>query len=209
MWACGPSANEVKDIDRLVHPLIDFMIINKPEPRIKQPRYWVFCDHSQYARNKDYWNKYTGTVINPVSIRTRRSKQVLIKHKAGKGFSSNLHDGYHIGRSTTYANMQVAHWMGYDRIYIFGIDMREVKGKLERYGNGRNPDVADNIRKGRFKYEAESYQHAANILKERSRRRFFFCSSYNPWDFVEKYSRLDHKKAVQVILDHANKLAQK
>jgi len=53
MVACGPSILEV-DFDKIKdHPYIDMMSINKPDPRIHPTKYWVFCDNSQYVRNKD------------------------------------------------------------------------------------------------------------------------------------------------------------
>lgn len=208
MVACGPSVNEIKDIKKLQeHQKIDIMIINKPDQRIEKPRFWVFCDFSQYNRNKEYWEKYTGIVLNPLSMKIRKASQVLLKHKHGKGFSLDLTEGYHIGRSTTFANMQAALWMDYDKIYIFGCDMTSVGGSLHRYGV--NPDVKEPLRLQRFKYEAEHYDHAAKILQEELRKRFVFCSSYNPFPFVEKFEKADHKNIVPIILKKADELKNK
>ncbi|KKL53169.1 hypothetical protein LCGC14_2278160, partial [marine sediment metagenome] len=71
MIACGPSVKEAPLELLTNHPLIDFMVINQPygyypnrcpegHKNIWPPKYWVFCDHSQYKRNLDAWNKYKG-----------------------------------------------------------------------------------------------------------------------------------------------------
>ena len=198
MVACGPSILQA-DLGKLRNnPNIDIMCINKPDKRVWPSKYWVFCDTSQHRRNSDLWGGYTGTPINSSAVRVRHPNQILVKNKGGKGFSKDLLQGYYIGRSTTYANMQVALYMGYDAIYIFGCDMCEVDGVLHFYG--QNPDVPEENRKKRFALEAEYYTYAANQLSEQDRSRFTFCSSYNPWPFVERFKRLDQKIAVDRIL---------
>lgn len=208
MIACGPSVLEaplelLKDKDK-----IDFMVLNKPygfdnigkeeHSFIWPSKYWSFCDQSQYNRNQKAWDTYQGIIINSPGVRQRKNNQIMIKNLPGNGFSKNIIKGYHIGRSTTYANMQVAYWMNYDRIYIFGLDMTDVNGKLHSYGV--NPDVSPKNRKARFKNEAEFYGQATNILNKQELSKFIICSSYNPWDFMKKFRRLDQKKAPQIIL---------
>ena len=203
--ACGPSILEA-DLEKLKNqPEIDLMCINKPEARLWPTPYWMFCDQSQFARNKDIWEKYSGQVINASSVRARHRRQILIKSISGRGFSRDLGKGFYIGRSSTYAAMQVALWMNYSKIYIFGVDMCAVDGKLHFYG--KNPDVNDANRIQRFDREAESYLYAAtDVLKPEERDRFVFCSSYNKYKFVDYYQRLHQKKAVDIILEEALKL---
>jgi len=198
--ACGPSILQA-EIGRLKnHPLIDTMSINKPDKRVWPSTYWVFCDYSQYNRNREIWDPYRGTILNPSSMRARHPNQILIKNLGGKGFSKNLLKGYHIGRSTTFANMQTALWMNYDKIYIFGCDMTDVNGRMHYYG--QNPDVEDANRMKRFGTEAEYYMHAADTMTEVERAKFVFCSSYNKWPFVKKFQQLDQTKAVDHILSN-------
>ena len=209
MVACGPSIKEVQ-LDLLTrHPQIDFMVINKawgydksicPEGHgnIWPPKFWVFCDHSQYTRNKGAWESYKGTIINSAAIRSRKQNQIIIRHRGGKGFSRDILKGYHIGRSTTYANMQVAFYMNYDKIYIFGLDMCQVGDDLHSYG--KNPDVSDNNRMSRFQAEAEHYSFAATKLNADERSKFTICSSYNPYPFADQFGRMDHKEAPKMIL---------
>lgn len=201
--ACGPSVNEL-EIEKLNNqPKIDVMCINKPNPRVWPSRWWGLCDHSQYTRNQSTWEGYKGTVISATSVRARHRDQVVIRNLVGSNFSKDLLKGYYIGRSSTYANMQVALWMGYDKIYILGCDMSAVNGQLHCYGN--NPDVAPNTRIERFKTEADSYTWAGKNLPEEERRKFVFCSNYNQFPFIKSFESLDHTVAIQTILDRANK----
>lgn len=199
--ANGPSVNEVA-VDELNNkPNIDIMCVNKPNQKVWPTKYWSFCDQSQYSRNAGAWDSYNGTVINATAVRARRSNQVLIKNISGTGFSKDMTRGYYIGRSTTYASMQLALWMNYDKVYIFGCDMCAVNGKLHSYG--KNPDVSDEHRLERFKQEAESYTYAAQNLSGEERQRFVFCSNYNKFKFLDSFPRMDHLQAVQLILESA------
>lgn len=208
MVACGPSVDEV-DFDPIKdHPMVDIMLINKPYSSLHPAKYWVFCDQSQYLRNKDIFDNYRGTIINAWSVRARHQNQIMVKNRPGRGFSRDLLQGYHIGRSTTYANMQTALWMNYDKIYIFGCDMDpkgvEKFGKLHHYGT--NPDVDPKIRAKRFEAEAGHYANAAKILSPTEKAKFVFCSSHNPWPFVNEFNKLDHQQAVKTILLKAETL---
>ncbi|MEM3000642.1 MAG: hypothetical protein QXP41_00420 [Candidatus Nitrosocaldus sp.] len=204
MVACGPSILEAQ-IERLNgHKNIDIMCINKPDKRVWPSKYWAFCDQSQYNRNKDLWDSYNGTIINASSVRARHNNQILIKNLPARGFSRDLVKGYYIGRSSTYANLQVAMWMNYDKIYIFGLDMCAVDGKLHYYG--KNPDVTDEQRIERFSREADNYMFAAKeVLTPDERNRIILCSSYNKFPFTEMFPRLHQKDAVDVILMENNK----
>tara|TARA_R100001244_G_scaffold25113_2_gene25482 strand:+ start:130440 stop:131333 length:894 start_codon:yes stop_codon:yes gene_type:complete len=209
MVACGPSILEV-DLPKLhQHALVDFMSINKPDPRLHPTKYWAFCDQSQFARNQEIFKQYTGTVINAWSVRARHQNQVLVRNKSGKGFSKDLLKGYFIGRSTTFANMQTAFWMNYDKIFIFGCDMCKPPGSDKLHFYGRNQDVDPKIRETRFKKEAEFYLAGAKAMTAQERQKFVFCSSYNPWPFMEYFKTLDHKTAVEEIIKMADEKSQK
>jgi hypothetical protein len=145
-------------------------------------------------------------IINSRAVKASHPNQLKIKNISGKGFSLDMLKGYHIGRSSTFAAMQVALWMDYEKIYIFGCDMCKVE--IEKDGSkqsllhsyGQNPDVPEEVRIRRFKEEARYYHYAAKILREQDRKRFIFCSSYNKWPFVRRFASLDHKEAVPAIL---------
>lgn len=199
--ANGPSVNEIP-IEKLGGiNNIDIMCINKPNQKVWPTKFWSFCDQSQYQRNTGVWEQYTGTVINATAVRARHRRQVLIKNLNGTGFSKDLTKGYYIGRSSTYAGMQIAMWMNYDKVFIFGCDMSAVNGKLHFYG--QNPDVKDDHRIERFKQEGESFLWAANNLNEAERERFVFCSNYNKFKFTDYFAKLDHLTAIESIMGMA------
>lgn len=199
--ANGPSVNEIP-IEQLNNVAnIDMMCINKPNKKVWPTKFWSFCDQSQYTRNQADWDMYQGTIITATAVRARHKRQVLIKNVSGTGFSKDLVHGYYIGRSSTYAGMQLALWMNYDKVYIFGCDMSAVNGKLHFYG--QNPDVNNENRIERFKQEGESFMYAAQNLNAEERQKFVFCSNYNKFKFIEYFPKLDHLTAIQSILETA------
>lgn len=203
MVACGPSVLEI-DLEPLKNLRnVDMMTINKPLKSIWPTKYWAFCDHSQYLRNKQTFDHYNGTLFNSTAVRARRDNQIIINVKHGSGVTRNIHEGYIIGRSSVYANLQLAIWMNYDKIFVFGVDMCAVNGKLHHYGV--NPDVAENKRKERFKAEAQHYNRMGEVLPAHIKTKIYFCSSYLKWPFTQNFSSLDHKKAVNFILNNLNK----
>lgn len=198
----GPSVLNV-DLQRLKgHPEIDIMSINKPDDRVWPTKYWLFCDRSQHKRNIEKWNNYNGILINTPSIPVKSNTVHVANLTNRAGFSRNLVDGFFLGKSSVFCSMQVAKWMNYDHIYIFGCDMNtvNVNGKEMLHFYGSNPDVVQANRIKRFAEEAKSYDHAASVLSDSERERYTFCSSHNKFAFVNKFNRLDEKEAVDIIL---------
>jgi len=201
--ACGPSIKEValNRLKGLSH--VDVLSINKPDDRVWPTKYWVFCDKSQYNRNKKLFESYRGLIINPYSIKARSHDQVLLRTRSGKGWSRDLLSGVHIGRSTTYTTMQITNYMNYDKVYIFGCDMSIPEtGPTHHYGD--NPDVSRETRRKRFAKEAENFQHGASQMTNNERSRFVFCSLKNKWPFVKFFDVIEHTKAVDHIIDQHN-----
>lgn len=194
----GPSILEASLEKLKDRQEIDIMSVNRPDHRVWPTKYWIFTDQNMVMRNKELWDGYTGTLINASSVRDKKSRQVMVRSMPGVGFSKNLLSGFHIGRSTVYAAMQVAYWMEYDRVYIFGIDMCAVGDKLHFYG--QNPDVDNKNRMARFAHEAESYLFAAKNLSDAEKKKYVFCSSYNPHEFMKYFDRMDQKTAADEIL---------
>jgi len=205
--ACGPSVNDAQLHSLLNHPKIDIMCINKPESRVWPSKFWMFCDQSQYLRNQDYWAPYGGTILNASSVRATHQNQIMMRTISGKGFSRDMTKGFHIGRSTTYAAMQVALYMGYNKIYIFGCDMSAVNGQMHRYG--QNPDVANDNRAKRFAKEAEHFAYGTSNMKDYEKHKFTFCSRHNPFDFIKQYENLDERDAHETIILKADELMTK
>lgn len=198
----GPSINEVP-LDMLRdHPSIDTMSINRPDERLWPTTYWSFFDQSQLRRHNQLWQSYNGIIFNSTSIKHAKDNSIKVKNLGNFGFSLDLIRGLHIGRSSVYAAMQLGLWLNYKHIYIFGCDMCSVNGQTHFYGV--NPDAPPDTRLDRFAKEAEYYADAAEKLDETTRNRFTFCSSYNQYQFVDKFGRLDHKEAVPTILGIVN-----
>lgn len=200
----GPSISEAPLELLRNHPHIDTMSINRPDERIWPTTYWAFFDQSQLRRHKHLWDQYTGITFNSTSIKEKTDYSIKIKNLGGFGFSYDLMRGLHIGRSSVYAAMQLGLWLDYRHIYVFGCDMSEVGGKTHFYGI--NPDAPPETRLGRFAKEAEYYDDAASKLTPEERQRFIFCSSYNPYSFVDKFSKLSQSDAVPRILETARTL---
>lgn len=197
--ANGPSHKEadlpkLKGIDN-----IDIMSINKPDDRIWPTDYWLFCDNSQHRRHSELWDAYKGIIINSSAIRKVKPQSVKIQTLPSDGFSVNMLKGIHVGRSSTYAALQVAIYMDYDHIYVFGCDMCRVDGKL--YSWGSNPDVPDGSREKRFKRESRSFAWLANNIQKRILDKISFCTKYNKWNFIDSFEKLDHSEAIDIILD--------
>lgn len=202
--ANGPSKTEIPLELLKGHDKIHTMVINKPDDRIWPTTYWTFCDDSQRRRHQTQFNSFNGYMFNTQSVKENKPNAVKIPSLSGKGFSLNLVKGLHIGRSSTYAGMQVAAWMNYDKIYVFGCDMTSVNGMI--YPWGSNPDVNDQTRMKRFEHEAEHYTWAGNNLPQHIRDKFVFCSSYNPYEFTSKFNKWSHIGAVEKILEHSKTL---
>lgn len=202
--ANGPSVNECP-LQKLKHPRIDILSINRPDHRIWPTKFWAFFDPSQLKRNIELFENYEGFIFNSPSIKRIKPKTIQVQNIMGKGFNRDLTQGIYIGNSSTHAAMQLALWMNYDEVYLFGVDMNPagLNGKLHFYGN--NPDVNLDKRKAKFAKEANNYSYSASILNADERRRFIFCTEYNPWPFVNEFRHMSHRQAVEFILDKVEK----
>lgn len=197
----GPSINEV-DVTKITnHEKIHTLSINKPDPRLWPTNYWAFFDSSQFKRHKNLWDEYNGIIFNSTAIKQQKEHSIQFKNIGGKGFSLEATKGIHIGRSSVYASMQIALWMDYSEIFIFGCDMNPngINGRLHFYGD--NPDVNPAVRKNRFKNEAEYYDWIVDNVDELLRKRFYFCTDYNPWSFMGHFNQMSHKTAIEHILN--------
>lgn len=194
----GPSISEVP-LEQLKSMDVDILSINHPDPRLWPTKYWAFFDTSQIRRHEALWASYDGIIFNSTAIKRQKHNSMQFKNLPGKNFSFNLKEGLNIGRSSVYAAMQIALWMNYKSIYIFGVDMNPagINGKLHYYGD--NPDVDPKVRASRFGKEAEYYEDAAERMSEEDRKRFFFCSSYNNWPFASRFNKLNHLTAISKI----------
>lgn len=200
--ANGPTHKEA-DLAKLKgHNTIDLMTINKPDDRIWPTDYWLFCDPALQSRHDQYWQNYTGITINTRQVAEVKSNNVKLQTIAERSFSSDLEAGVHIGRTSTYVGLQVAMYMNYAKVFVFGCDMSRVNGLL--YPWGENPDARSDLREQRFAKEALSFQHFADNSTAEQRNKIVFCSLENPWPFVQQFNTMDHREAVDNILRAAS-----
>jgi len=202
----GPSITEA-ELERLVgNPAIEILSVNTPDPRLWPSHYWSFFDLSQFRRHESLWAGYNGLVFNSTAIKRQKPNSMQFKNHSGKGWSRDLAQHIFIGKSSVFASMQIAAWMGHEHVYVFGCDMSPegLNGRLHFYGN--NPDVKPDIRAERFLKEASYYDQAADLMSPDERAKFTFCSAYNRHGFVDKFNRLDHRRAVEVVLERAAQL---
>ena len=204
--ACGPSIMEA-DLPRLKHhPLIDTLAINTPDPRMFPTTYWGFADDEVYDRDPELVRSYAGILLNAWGVvRNRpemaRPNQVLMTYQDAEQtpFSRNMLRGVVLGCSTTFANLQVAFWMNYDRVFVFGCDMCKPPTAEGLHFHSRH-EMEPGERLQRFEIEARFFQGAAESLSRAERRKLVFCSAYNPWPFMRAFQQLDHREAVDQIL---------
>lgn len=196
----GPTLNEV-DLRGLKHkPGIEFLSVNYPDPRLWPTDYWAFFDSSQIQRHAALWDEFNGTIFNSSSIQRRKTGTIQFRNIGVKSFSKDLVDGLCIGRSSVFASMQIALWMNFDKVFIFGVDMNPSTDLKKLHFYGTNPDVLPENRAKRFEKEAEYYVTAFESMSEMERDKFTFCSSINPWPFMSMFKKLDHKTAASEIL---------
>jgi hypothetical protein len=196
----GPSINEV-ELQRLKYnDKIEILSINKPDPRLWPTTYWSFYDPTQVKRHNALIDSYDGLMFNSTAIKRIKNNSIRFKNLAEVQYSKDLSHGLCIGRSSCYAAMQIASWMDFDKTFFFGVDMDSegINGQLHFYGV--NPDVDPNVRKNRFKDESTYYDKAAESLEPEERKKFYFCSDYNKWPFVNQFNKLNQNDAIDYIL---------
>lgn len=199
--ANGPSHREAA-LDRLKHvDNIDLLSINKPDPRIWPTTYWCMCDQNQIDDHRNLWREYIGTILagSAVGSTTARTVRFRVTRDRDRFEFDLQRRSVPNGLTTTFVAMQIAIWMNYDRVYVFGLDMgRGPNGNL--YAWGENPRVGGLQRERKFAEEATSFQWMADHVSPAILKRFTLCSSYNIWPFTGAFENLPHLEAVDEIL---------
>lgn len=60
-------------------------------------------------------------------------KSVLLHSLGCDGFSKNIMNGFYFGCSTTYMAIQLAYYLGYDKVYLLGLDLQYGFDKYVRF----------------------------------------------------------------------------
>ena len=199
--ANGPTHKQAALTELKGRDNIHLMTINKPDDRIWPTDYWLFCDPALRSRYDRYWQDYSGITINTRHVTETKPNCVKLQTIADRTFSNDLENGVHIGRSSTYVGLQVAMYMDFAKVFVFGCDMGRVDGLLYPWGD--NPDAPSHLREQRFAKEALSFQYFADNSAEEQRDKVVFCSLENTWPFVQRFKSIDHLSAVETILREA------
>lgn len=196
----GPSISTINLGELKDRRNIDICSINNPDMRVWPTQYWCFFDNSQYRRHKELLSEFKGTLVTGSSIESCHPNHLRLKNLGNQSFSTDLMKGISIGRSSVFAAMQLAEWMQYQEVFIFGVDMdaKGIDGKLHFYGT--NPDVPPHVRIERFKAEADCFMHVVNNVSEERRRSIHFCSEYNSWPFVRHFSNHSASEGLESLL---------
>jgi hypothetical protein len=197
----GPSISTVNLGDLKDKKQIDICSINNPDMRVWPTQYWSFFDSSQYRRHKGLLADFKGVLLTGSSIESCHPNHLRLRNLGLQTFSQDLMKGLAIGRSSVFAALQVAEWMKYDEIYVFGVDMdaKGIDGKLHFYGT--NPDVPPHVRVERFKAEADCFMLAVDNLSEERRKSIHFCSEYNTWPFVKHFGSHSASEGLDLVLN--------
>lgn len=201
--ATGPSIGEIPGLKALgLHSRIDVLAINRPVPDLDPSAFYLFQDATSYVRNRDYLATYSGLMLAGFrALPGDTPNTVFFPLRQGMGFSRDLTGGWFVGKSSSYAALQVALWMRYPRIYFLGVDMGAVGGALWHYG--QNPDITAGEPTPRFELEFRFFDHAAAVLSPEERKRVTFASAHNLYAFPDAFNRRDHRAIVPEILEAA------
>lgn len=199
--ANGPSKKGA-DLERLVnHPEIDIAAINVPDQRVWPPKFWFISDFSQYRANARQFALYSRMRWGKIFLAGANVKGPACIQLAGSDhFSLDPSAGVHVGGTTTNVSLQMALYWDYDRVFIFGLDMCSIDGKLYEWGHHKvfGPKF-DHARTKNFPHEAETLWAACDAMGK-FRNRVTVCSRHNRWPFVARLNRLDEREAVDLIL---------
>lgn len=196
----GPS---LADIDTAKLKNIESLYlctVNVPDDRCWPTQYWSFYDRTQYHRHKEIYKTYSGILLNSTAIKEPAVNSIKFRNIPGIGFSNDPSKGIYIGMSSVYATLQIAAYIGFNRIYVLGCDMNNTVDVGRTHFYGVNPDVNPNERKKRFEKEANWYNHMAEYLEPSIKNKIVFCSKgINPWPFVNSFNSVTPSETVDFI----------
>jgi len=184
--ANGPSRVEMALEELDSH--IDTLTINVPDMRVFPSTFWMMLDYNVVKRHEDLLNDYKGKFLCSSAVLNKyHGPHTLVKCKQGFGFSIRTGQKLFIGHSTTYVAAQGAFVQGYDKIFIVGMDIGKVNGKLYEWGG--NPYVSDSKRINRFIDEAKYWNWLSNYFPRSFRNRIYLCSKYLNYNWKDKFNK--------------------
>ena len=201
--ANGPSLNEAPIEELMDKPKIDLLTVNIPDERAWPTKFWMMTDMNIYYRCQNYFKEFKGFLLaNHIEKRSAPKNMIRLRIHRQRGFSRDLLWGVHQGVSTTYMAIQAALAMGFNRIFIFGLDMSEDKKTGEMYHYGENPFIKKDNRLERFDMDAEYWGRAVEEeMTEEEIERIYICSELNPYGFAEVIGKVSPKEGVEILLN--------
>lgn len=201
----GPSLSQIDTQALSEHKSLQLCTINVPDYRCWPTPYWAFYDLSQYNRHKELFKIFQGTIFNSTGIKEPHANNIKFRNISGLGYSKDASKGIYVGMSSVFATIQIAMYMGFERIYITGCDMNASVNQTQTHFYGVNPDVPTSERMKRFQKEANWYDKMADILSSSERDRIVFCSKgVNKWPFVNKFDQIEPGAATEYIIRNSN-----
>lgn len=184
--ASGPSVSRV-NFDGLTDAF-DVLYVNRPyKPLLDYARYWAVNDQPIVRQHMRGLRYFPGQVICGASAFIPGRDYIKVKVIPGPGISLDLVQGFHLGRSTTLSSLQAALWMGYERIFIVGMDMCLENGEAY-FDRSDNPAVSLSTREVRFKTEAHNWAVATEaLIKHGLIGKVRMVTDCNPWPFIKAY----------------------
>jgi Kdo-III transferase WaaZ len=151
--------------------------------------------------NRDiYDNRIIPNWLHPLVARARKEAacefSLLGRKKSGIGFSLDLSKGYYGGRTILFGGLQLAHHIGFNKVFTIGMDMNSSAGRFYEKGEGSTPSNLDihwqrNILPS-FKLMAKS------VIKK---------GTFEVFNLSEK-SRVPHKIIPKISLTELRKMLQ-
>ncbi len=197
MFANGPSILKAP-IEKLMDlENVDTMTLKRPDDRCFPTTAWVMPDIRDINRMAPWLRTYEGKLFtsNHKIERLPGSKskvfikgQTRLSIKPGTGFTKDILGPIFSGYSSAYIGLQVAFYMGYESIYIFGLDMCDVDGEAYSYPKEENTQYpGQESREKMFSLEANAFLFAFdNVLDEDDKGKIILCTENNPHEFAKE-----------------------
>lgn len=193
----GPSLREVDTARLRAVPHVHTLAINTPDPRCFPADYWMLLDRDQWEAHRDLIPAHPGPLLCGVRGRLDglpvTGRTVRLPLRGVGDWARN--PPFHLGRSSAYVAAQLGLYLGYERVYLLGVDMTLVGGRTHFYESGCDPGT----RARAFEEDARCWDRAARSAPRADRERVWFCSSYIPWSFPLHFRRVAQTRALRLI----------
>lgn len=103
-----------------------------------------------------------------------RPHGIPLKYLGARGFSWDLENGIYSGYTISYFALQVAVYMGFERIFFLGLDLKTSQDKTHFFGHDYHSKSHDQTE---FPKMLESFNQIAPTLKERGIQVYNCCES--------------------------------